>query len=167
MTVLYLCLAFVLITGTIPVQFAHDTGRGTAAREIARLCAPLPPVRALDPDDWPKPLSPLDLPGVGDTQALAAVALLPRVFVAAPAPIVVGLAAGGGRHHIGVAAGTEKQRALWNSPTGQFLMLVGAGWSEEEQQSLSREWWCESCVDDHRDCVGACACPCTLVEVAV
>lgn len=169
MTTVYLLLAFgfVLPTGSIARSFLRENAQDAAEQEVARLCAQLPPARSLNPDDWPKPVSPLDLPGIGATQMLAAIELSSRVFVPAPEPIVVGLAIGGGRHHVGIAPGTAAQRARWNSPTGQFLTLIEAGWSKAERQTLSREWWCESCVEDHRNCTGVCACPCTLVgEVA-
>jgi hypothetical protein len=133
--------------------------RERLAAELTRLSADLPPARAVL--DWPEPLSPLDLPGIGHTEALADVALSSRIFEAAPEPLVVGLAVTGGRHHLGVAPGTEAQRLRWNSPTGQFWAIV---------DDLGDLWEpCSHCAapedgeQAHAGCPG-CSCPCGLVE---
>jgi len=150
MTALLLCLAFFLPVGSIARTMYRDEADCQAERDIARITAALAPERdSLLPEDfhdtWPQRQTPSDLP--------------PRVglIVAVDRP---------GRHAVGTAVGTTEQQALWNSPTGQFNTLVAATWTDDERQSLSREWWCLSCEDDHKDCAGLCACPCTLVAVA-
>lgn len=144
----------ICLTGTV-----RGMARDRLALELVRLSADLPPARAVL--DWPEPLSPLDLPGIGHTEALADVALSSRIFEAAPEPLVVGLAAAGGRHHISVAPGTEAQRLRWNSPTGQFWAIV---------DGLGDLWEpCTHCAAPevgeraHVGCPG-CSCPCSLVE---
>jgi hypothetical protein len=142
--------------GLPPLGYARALHRQS---ELARLTAPLPAPRAsLLPLelDWPRPLSPLDLPGIGHTAELAAVQLSSRVFVAEDVPIVVQLAVEG-RHHIGVAPGTREQRARWNTPTGQFWAIV------EDLRDLDEP--CSHCTTPedgepaHAACPG-CACPC-------
>ena len=112
-------------------------------QEVERLTAPLPePRESLLPEDfyatWPQRQTPSDLP--------------PREFLVVAADRV-------GRHRA-----PEPVEEL--TTTGEFRTLVAAGWTDEERASLSQEWWCESCLDDHTDCAGSCACPCTLVGVA-
>lgn len=158
-----------LLAAEALIRLLINLRRIRAEAEEARLRAPLPEAReSLLPEGWPGPQRPLDMPLRHDTEALAAVPLQSRVrvFTTEAEPIVVELRVGGGRHRLGDAAGTSAQQARWNSPTGQFDLLVAATWSDDDMELLSREWWCEACHGDHRDCTGVCACPCTLVEVA-
>lgn len=168
MIALLLIVAACFPLGSIALDFRRESLGDRAAAEIARLSAELPPARvSLLPEDWPEPLSPLDLPGIGHTVELAEMA--PRTLViprAEPTPVVAELHVDGGRHRLGVALGSEEQRARWNTPTGQFFLMVDAEWTEAERESLAKDWWCESCLADHKKCSGRCACPCTLVEVA-
>lgn len=164
---LYLLLAvgFVLPTGSIGFDMLREMIRDAAGirteRDIARLTGPLPPARlSLLPEDWPQPLSPLDLPGIGHTAELAAVELRSRVFVAEPEPIVARLAVLGGRHRAGEAPGTVAQRAAWNSPTGQFWVIVDRLRDLEDPCSH-----CAAPEDGepaHVGCPG-CSCSCGLV----
>lgn len=172
MTAVYLCLAagFFVPAGSIVLDMRRDEldlpplgyGRRRVASEIERLTAPLPPARPLDPADWPQPVSPLDLPSLGDTEALADTVLSSRVFEPAPAPAVLGLPAGVGRHHVGVAPGTDDQRARWNTPTGQFWQIVEA--LSDLSEPCSHCGAPEDGEPAHAGCPG-CSCPCSL-EVA-
>lgn len=131
------------------------------AAEVARLTAELPPVRELD---WPARVRPSDLPGIGHTEELAAFPLRSRVLVAEPAPVVVAqLHVTGGRHHLGEATGTQEQRATWDSPTGQFWLIVdNLGDLEEPCSHCSAP---EDGEPAHVGCPG-CACPCGLAVAA-
>lgn len=162
MTVLILCLLFPLPLISIARDLHRDRASEHAEAEIARLTAELPPARA-DLSEWPAPLSPLDLPGIGATEQLAATELSSRVFRAEPAPIVAELHVGGGRHRAGVATGTAEQQARWNTSTGQFWQIV---------DGLGDLWEpCTHCTTPedgepaHAGCPG-CSCPCSLMEVA-
>jgi len=170
MTLVYALLAvgFCAVPISITVDFWSDnkglpplgyTRTRRRQQELERLTAPLPEARtSLLPTDWPQPVTPLDLPGIGHTAELAAVQLSSRVFAPEPAPVVVELVVLEGRHRVGVAPGTQAQRARWNSPTGQFWAIV---------EDLDLDEPCTHCAapEDgepaHAGCPG-CACPCGL-----
>lgn len=159
MTALYLCLVFLLPPFSIWRDMARDNATTRTEQDIARITAPLPDERR-DLSDWPVALSPLDLPGIGDTDVLAAIAEDTQ-FAAQPVPPVAEL--GGGKHRLGVAPGTDTQRMLWNSPTGQFWLIV---------DNIGDLWdpcsHCSSPEDGepaHVGCPG-CSCPCSLMEAA-
>jgi hypothetical protein len=84
--------------------------------------------------------SPSDLPDRWDTAGLAAVELGSRA-----------------RHRLGEAVGTDAQRARWNTPTGQFWLIVEALGDLDEP--------CSHCAAPeegerpHAGCPGCC-CPC-------
>jgi len=140
--------------GSIALDFARDEHACRMELEATRITdwlAALPPPRTT--------LTPVE-------ETPPVVVPIVAGLVPVPAPVVAELG-GGGRHRFGQASGTTEQRARWDSPTGQFNTLVAGGWTDEERASLAREWWCASCLADHRDCEGNCACPCTLVEKAV
>jgi hypothetical protein len=127
------------------------------AVEVSRLTAELPPVGPLD---WPMRVTPLALPGIGETEALAAVPGRPRV--AEPA-MVAELRVAGGRHHLGEALGTREQQVTWDTPTGQFWLIVDSLGDLEEPCSH-----CAAPEDGelaHVGCPG-CACPCGLAVAA-
>ena len=97
MSVVYLSLGFLVMSGWFGAELHADHLRDAAEADLARLTAALPPAR-VDLSDWPVPLSPLDLPGIGQTQALA-----------------VRLSSRTGRH----------RADRWDdSPTGQFWAIV-------------------------------------------
>lgn len=159
MTVAYSLLAVAFAAGLFaPIATHLDPEFVTAELEFADL----PPARtSLLPEDWPEPVHPLSLPGIGRTEELAAMAGAAqrvRMFDAPPAPIAVEIG-DTGRHHIGVAPGTADQQAAWNTPTGQFWRIV------DELGDLEQP--CSHCADPedgepaHVGCPG-CACPCTL-----
>jgi hypothetical protein len=130
--------------------------------ELERLTAPLPEVReSLLPvdwrDTWPQRQTPSDLPARHATAELEAYPLAPRVRTAtvlAVAEITEG------RHHIGVAPGTELQRQRWNSPTGQFWIIVGD--IADLDQPCAHCAAPEDGEPAHAGCPG-CSCPCSLV----
>lgn len=109
------------------------------AKDLQRLTDPLPAPR--QNLTYPLPVSPMDLPARWDTRALASVELASRA-----------------RHRIGEAPGTVAQRARWNTPTGQFWLIV--------EQLGDLEEPCSHCAapEDgeraHAGCPG-CACPCS------
>jgi len=140
-TALILCVLFLLPTGGIVHAMMRDNATCRAEAEDKRLRGWLAPARhSLLPidfyDAWPQRQTPSDLPAR------------------------VGLIVGEDR------PGRHRAPEPDDTPTGQFNTLVGATWTQEEQATLSREWWCASCLVDHRDCAGGCACPCTLVAVS-
>jgi hypothetical protein len=140
-------LAVVLAT------FWWRTRRRRTVAEVARITAELPlPRRDLTPP------SPLDLPGIGATQELAAVPLrMPRLrftrtvtaVLAEPTPIFDALE----REFADLIA--ARVRAL-TTPTAAFWAIVAAS-----------DWTCEHCTaGDHILCPG-CECGCTLVGLEV
>lgn len=161
MTVLYLCLVFPWPLLSIARDLHRDRLSELHAAEMARLTATLPPART-DLSDWPERVTPSDLPGIGATAELAAIPLRSRLLVAEPTPVIVAeLHVSGGRHRLGEALGTQNQQAMWNSPTGQFWLIVS---------DLGDLWEpCSHCAapEDgepaHVGCPG-CSCPCSLVE---
>ncbi len=147
MSVLLLCLGFFLPIGSLGLDMIRDNATCQAERDIRRIRAAWQEAESrtkLLPEDffstWPERLTPSDLPGR------------------------LGLVVGSdtGRHHIGNAIGTATQRALWNSPTGQFWAIV------ENLTDLTEP--CAHCTTPeeheraHVGCPG-CACPCTLVAM--
>lgn len=142
LTYLSLGLGFVLPYGSIAWDMARDYASVRDGLDIARITAPLP-ARRRDLSQWPAPLSPLDLPGIGHTAELDSRARYR------------------GRHRIGTAVGAPAQVARWNSPTGQFWLIV------DQLGDLSVP--CAHCVSPedgepaHAGCPG-CSCPCGLVE---
>lgn len=164
MTAAILFCLLLLPTGSIGWDIWSDEMADRTARDLARLSVgSLPAARSLNPDDWPKPLSPLDLPSIGDTSALAAAQLAPRVVVAAPVPVVAELRVGGGRHRLGAVPGTERQQASWDTPTGQFWLIVdGIGDLTEPCSHCAAP---EDGEPAHVGCPG-CACPCGLAVAA-
>lgn len=129
--------AFALIPLTTIVLDLRDDA--TEAKDLLRLTEPLPPPRQRLA--FPEPVSPMDLPARWDTQALASVELVNSRA----------------RHRIGEAPGTVAQRARWNTPTGQFWLIVEQLGDLEEPCSH-----CAAPEDGERPhvlCPG-CACPC-------
>jgi hypothetical protein len=139
--------AILFVLALLPLgSIAWTIGEDMATeRELTRHTA-LPEAReSLLPEDWstswPRRVTPSDLPA--------------RVGLVIAED-------GAGRHR---AVEPTPEPALV-TPTDNFNIVVAKNWTAEEVAALAREWWCQSCLDDHRECVGACACPCTLVEVA-
>jgi hypothetical protein len=129
--------------GSIPLQLHLDTRRAWAAEMETWHGANVEALPAPRVDlAYPLPVSPMDLPARWDTQALASVELVNSRA----------------RHRIGEAPGTAAQRARWNTPTGQFWLIV--------EQLGDLEEPCSHCAapEDgerpHAGCPG-CACPCS------
>jgi hypothetical protein len=129
--------------GSIPLQLHLDTRRAWAAEMETWHGADVEALPAPRVDlTFPLPVSPMDLPARWDTQALASVELVNSRA----------------RHRIGEAPGTVAQRARWNTPTGQFWLIV--------EQLGDLEEPCSHCAapEDgerpHAGCPG-CACPCS------
>lgn len=126
----------------------REESRSRAEADIERLSVATLPERreAVLPIDWHETWPPRQTPS--------------------DLPARVGLVVGEdrpGRHEVGVAPGTDLQRARWNTPTGQFWVIV------EELGDLEQP--CAHCATPeegepaHAGCPGCC-CPCTLAEVA-
>jgi len=130
-----------LIPLALVVQYLVDDAAETA--DLRRLTVPLPEPRMNLA--FPSPVTPMDLPARWDTQATAALAAPSRLRAL-------------GRHRVGEAPGTDTQRQRWNSPTGQFWLIVDALGDLEEPCSH-----CSAPEDKERPHVGCpgCCCPCT------
>ena len=151
---LLICGMAVGLCSTIPVQLHLDT-RKAWADEAATWHSPgltdLPQRTPVDPQDAVQ----VDAPPTEVVERM--LAGLRRW----DAPPVVELRVGAGRHRIGEAPGTETQQARWNSPTGQFWLIVEALGDLDEP--------CSRCSAPERPqlahvgCPG-CSCPCGVVE---
>lgn len=152
MTTAILVALFVLPLGSIALDLRRDEldlpplGLARHLRmqeaEFDRLTAPLPEWReSLLPVDWHETWPQRQTPSDG-------------LIVGEDRP---------GRHEVGVAAGSLEQQARWNSPTGQFWVIVDRLRDLEEP--------CAHCATPedgepaHAGCPGCC-CPCTLVGAA-
>lgn len=132
-------IPFALVPLALVAQYLVDDA--AEAKDLKRLSAPLPEPRTNLA--FPSPVTAMDLPARWDTQATAAVAAPSRLRV--------------GRHRVGEARGTETQRQRWNSPTGQFWLIVDAMGDLEEPCSH-----CSAPEDKERPHAGCpgCCCPC-------
>lgn len=135
--------AVALIPMALIVEFLIvDAAEAADLPRLAATFAPADPRDAMPPlsDDLPRRLSPSDLPARWDTDGLAATELGSRA-----------------RHRLGEARGTVAQQARWNTPTGQFWLIV------EQLGDLDEP--CSHCAapEDgerpHAGCPGCC-CPC-------
>jgi len=146
---LILSAVALLPLGSIAVDFARENHACRMELEATRITdwlAALPPPRTT--------LTPVE-------ETPPVVVPIVAGLVPVPAPVVAELG-GGGRHRFGQAVGTTKQRARWDSPTGQFWLIVANNADLEEP--------CSHCADPedwerpHEKCPG-CACPCGALEV--
>lgn len=114
-------------------------------KDLQRLTDPLPEPR--QNLAYPLPVSPMDLPARDATFTYKGPSRVREQV---------------GRHRLGVAPGQAEQRARWNTPTGQFWLIVADLGDLNEPCSH-----CATPEDGERPHLGCpgCACPCGAVAL--